>query len=627
MSRFDPIWETQIITPLNDKGASAVTRAKINGRFGPVFNPDGRGAPGNPFRVGDKVICTTNTRLKCVVPVADRYGHPDMALDAANYQTVAGDRRGNEAEWYVANGEVGRVVAVSKDVTVARFGGVSVPLVRFSHTRVREGDGDEGREKAAGGDFDHAWGITAHRCVHPDTLVETEDGLLPIKLVAGDGFIATPDGGKSYTNKVSNPVGPALRVTTKHGYTVTVTPDHRVERWSGEDYSMCLAGELRHGDWLRVRLGTTVEPARPAILPVLQECDSRATRFRTPQVVDADVAEFFGLMVADGTVYEHGFRLLKRHQDVAKRFGELCRTLFGCSIYPVQLNGATGFEVRSTYLADWLRLVGGMAPNAKAVPESVLRSDSGYHAAFLRGLFEDGTVNIDSDGLCDHIEWGTVHPSLLDTVQVMLIRLGIISTANRTGTTRRYKPLYIYGRSAALFGQRVGFVSEFKRRRLVACRETETKFTLPVSRQEADGLRAACSQRTVQNARTRGTVSRETARAAGWHDRLDWFEDPIVSIEPVQCESMCVEVPDGHRFLQNGFPWWNSQGSEWPCVICMVDPEAGSICDMNYWYTAISRARSACLLIGPRGAFEKQVKRVALTRRRTFLGELLREGL
>ncbi|VTU01034.1 Helicase, RecD/TraA family OS=Chlorobaculum parvum (strain NCIB 8327) GN=Cpar_0761 PE=4 SV=1: AAA_30: UvrD_C_2 [Gemmataceae bacterium] len=163
MSRFDPIWETQIITPLNDKGASAVTRAKINGRFGPVFNPDGRGAKGNPFRVGDKVICTTNTRLKCVVPLADRYGDPDMALDAANYQTVAGDRRGNEAEWYVANGEVGRVVAVSKDVTVARFGGVNVPLVRFAHGRVRESDDEDKKAAAVGGDFEPAWAVTCHK--------------------------------------------------------------------------------------------------------------------------------------------------------------------------------------------------------------------------------------------------------------------------------------------------------------------------------------------------------------------------------------------------------------------------------------------------------------------------------
>jgi len=161
MTRFDRVWETQIITALNDK--SDLCRQKINERFGRLLNPDGRGAKGNPFRVGDKIICLRNTRLKTVVPVADRYGSPDMALDAANYQPCGGPRDAS-AEWYVANGEIGRVVAVGEKQTVARFGGADVPLVQIANKAKRQAQEEDGdAEAAATADFDHAWAITVHR--------------------------------------------------------------------------------------------------------------------------------------------------------------------------------------------------------------------------------------------------------------------------------------------------------------------------------------------------------------------------------------------------------------------------------------------------------------------------------
>jgi ATP-dependent exoDNAse (exonuclease V) alpha subunit len=159
MARFDPAWETQVITALNDK--SDLSRKKLNERFGKLLNPDGVGVPANPFRVGDKIICLRNTRLKIVVPVADRYGTPGMALDAANYQDLG---KGDDSESYVANGEIGRVVAVSDKATIARFGGASSQLVKIANKKKKQAqDEAEDYEAGANADFDLAWAITVHR--------------------------------------------------------------------------------------------------------------------------------------------------------------------------------------------------------------------------------------------------------------------------------------------------------------------------------------------------------------------------------------------------------------------------------------------------------------------------------
>lgn len=159
---FDRVWETQIITALNDK--SDLSRKKLNERFGKLLNPDGHRHAKNPFAVGDKIICLRNTRLKKVQPTG-KFGRPEMAFDAAWYQPT-GAARDPSAEWYVANGEIGRVVAVSEKHTVARFGGADVPLVQIANSKKREteaeyGDGDSG--SAVNADFDLAWAITVHR--------------------------------------------------------------------------------------------------------------------------------------------------------------------------------------------------------------------------------------------------------------------------------------------------------------------------------------------------------------------------------------------------------------------------------------------------------------------------------
>jgi exodeoxyribonuclease V alpha subunit len=70
----------------------------------------------------------------------------------------------------------------------------------------------------------------------------------------------------------------------------------------------------------------------------------------------------------------------------------------------------------------------------------------------------------------------------------------------------------------------------------------------------------------------------------------------------------------------------SSQGSEWPLVICAIDDAASMVADRNYWYTAISRARKCCLLVGQKGVFDKQIRRMAIDNRKTFLADLLKDG-
>ena len=68
-----------------------------------------------------------------------------------------------------------------------------------------------------------------------------------------------------------------------------------------------------------------------------------------------------------------------------------------------------------------------------------------------------------------------------------------------------------------------------------------------------------------------------------------------------------------------------SQGSEWPCVIVALDeyPGARRVCSREWIYTAISRAKSICLLVGKRATADGMCVSRAITKRKTFLRELI----
>lgn len=72
-----------------------------------------------------------------------------------------------------------------------------------------------------------------------------------------------------------------------------------------------------------------------------------------------------------------------------------------------------------------------------------------------------------------------------------------------------------------------------------------------------------------------------------------------------------------------------SQGSEWPVVLVALDRSGGAkrICTREWIYTAISRAKTACFLVGDRSTAADMCFREALSRRKTFLREILSEAI
>jgi len=77
--------------------------------------------------------------------------------------------------------------------------------------------------------------------------------------------------------------------------------------------------------------------------------------------------------------------------------------------------------------------------------------------------------------------------------------------------------------------------------------------------------------------------------------------------------------------LGYGLSTHKSQGSEWPVVIVLLDeyPGARMVCSREWLYTAISRAKSLCHLVGHKSTADRFCKKVAIGKRKTLLRELI----
>lgn len=156
---FHPVWQTQVIVALNEKGNCS--RTDLNDRLQQLLNPAGIQHPKCKFRVDDKMICTKNSFLRPVVPTMHGEMSEAQRADATFYRDL-----GKENEVYCANGEIGRIIAVGEKSCVARFG-ESDTIVRIGMGKSDDDEADDtgGKKKASGGmgDFDLAYAVTCHR--------------------------------------------------------------------------------------------------------------------------------------------------------------------------------------------------------------------------------------------------------------------------------------------------------------------------------------------------------------------------------------------------------------------------------------------------------------------------------
>lgn len=284
--------------------------------------------------------------------------------------------------------------------------------------------------------YDTAFGEVAQGgCLVPETLVFTSKGLLRLDELADvntPGWqehhleVATDQGWRVSPRAFNNGVAPLLRVHTRHGLSLTGTPEHRVKVMTESGPTWRQLQELHKGDWILVQLGAHCGSLQALRHP--HRVHSNQDWPTLPPLLDEELAFFIGYLTGDGFIAsqenDHRVGVSVAHQSyLMKEMPTLMERVFGIRPKIQQKEGdrSVTLVLDNRAVKEFLLMNGfGKGRSHQAsMPRLIRQSPPNVAGAYLRGLFEaDGTPSHGYPSLT------TTSPRLAEEVAALLIGLG-----------------------------------------------------------------------------------------------------------------------------------------------------------------------------------------------------------
>ncbi len=340
--------------------------------------------------------------------------------------------------------------------------------------------------------FDHATNVIKQGgCISSKSLVRTNNGVIQLgelincpkfgdnqtnSLVYTNGefhnaFIAS-DNGFAETYCIKTNIGTEISSTYNHP--IGVIDENGKFGWKE-------ASNIKKGDWIIHVLGG--HAGSDVSLPKIGAQHPNANVLKTPDKMNADLAELLGIYMADGCISSGGriiFAVEESEIGLQERIKSIMKTQFGLELGRIEQkeNDASICMIfYSNDLCEFFHKVGWSKDGAKNahVPSSLFKSSKESAFAFLRGLFE-GDGDIHTDG---YPRLYTVSETLAKDVQQLLFGLGIVSSFHSYNSKNKYGKLPIYHltiiqkRSVDEFIKNVNFISPKKQKRLLSRQKTK----------------------------------------------------------------------------------------------------------------------------------------------------------
>ena len=411
----------------------------------------------------------------------------------------------------------------------------------------------------------------------------------------------TDDGERVATKFFVNGVEPTRKIVTANGYTIQGTLTHRIKVVDATTKELVWRrlADVQAGDVVALSMGSFVGEPRTIVLPPLGETYWTGNAgARVPREVTADLAEFVGYFMGDGSLHSKGLRLCVSEDDtdVLDRLVALSETLFGLRPAVTKCGHYVEVALHCVPLTLWWEACGfdKLRPTAThsgkgytpRVPEAIrATNDPAIYGAFLRGLFEaDGTVT--QGAAC----WCTVNEGFSGHVKQMLIALGI-PTSSKTSTSGRGSLVHVVRIRNAAYARRfldtVGFIGA---RKTGAIKLSDTWqgtkgdrvfLPEPVLRGALTANADLAPRANLYRGRHDGAISRATATALLERTALpelkcalEFFYDAVAANEDGGEQlTYDLSVPANVTYIANGFISHNTIGLVMDCDTTGIEPD------------------------------------------------------
>jgi len=419
------------------------------------------------------------------------------------------------------------------------------------------------------------------KCVAPNTLVATSEGLNPISAIVPDNLqvgefrpiqtaVASLRGWAQATHGYFDGERPTVRITTRHGFRLEATENHRI-LVMGENGKLVWRpmGELKEGDFVAIARGHGCFGTETTLPPFRFKQSRPQANVRFPQTLTPQLARLLGYLVAKGSLTHRcsvGFN--SSDPKVQAEMNRLVKSLFGVELKERKLRGrwnGGSFRIPTRAVRAFLEHLGlkRVRDAEKEVPECVLKAPAPIVTEFLRAFFE-GKARVKAD----EIEVSSASEKLMRQIQLLLLGLGIVAELKRkTVKGKAYWVLALKGADAVKFVRSIGFASPEKRKeaRKLCRRHNSDGDIVPYawvwlnqlhrSARSSDRFGEALSYDALE------AVLRETEHLRhhpAWQYLrqlcdLRYFFDPIVRCERGSSPVYDFVVAETHAFVANGF--------------------------------------------------------------------------
>ncbi|MFX1507946.1 MAG: DNA mismatch repair protein MutS, partial [Promethearchaeota archaeon] len=306
------------------------------------------------------------------------------------------------------------------------------------------------------------------KCVSPDTLIFSDQGVLPIEDFKPGNILektfkdlevdVLSRWGRTKTSHFYyDGKRPTLKIETGRGYIIEGTYNHPIliRNEKGKEIWKKLI-DIKTDDFIIINRKNGLWGNKTQIEYSPPRYHYRTNIYPLPTEINEDLAYLLGLMVGDGALtYKKAYRFSSGDEFLISEFERINKELFNYKVSAT--NDGKDYIVTSFFLRDFFKHLGlkYSGSDEKTIPKCILKSPKRIFRKFLQGLFDtDGTA----DNRYGNVTLSTTSRRLATQVHTSLLNWGIISSLSVKMTAK--KPCYevrITGNDAIIFHEELGF--------------------------------------------------------------------------------------------------------------------------------------------------------------------------
>ena len=327
-------------------------------------------------------------------------------------------------------------------------------------------------------------------CVSGDTLIVTENGLVPIKEVSqGEEDVKfkvlsrekTINNASKWFDSGQHPI---IKITTKSGLSLRGSYNHPILIWNKDfaanqpNFRWKLLSQIKEGDVAVIdRTSDMLWPQEEVSLKRYwpNHFGRRTEKKILPEKLNKELAFILGALISEGTVKQDEIEFCNSDKEFIYQFEKKWKNVFpDCRLHkflrkPNSFGRKSYFtlEIHSRYVVEFLRNT-GLAPAKsaqKTMPALILQSPKPVAAAFLQACFE-GDGSISYSGKMTELSYISTSPAFIEQLHIILLRLGLFP-ARRFDRWRNMHKLYLRGlKNYSVFENQIGFACSAKTEKL-----------------------------------------------------------------------------------------------------------------------------------------------------------------